>query len=98
GFKRTTVQEAIEALRAAGHLQRVGGGKRGDPYRYHVPNGFCRNSIPTNGRELSQHEQAAGLASAETPAGFGRKSPEPETSDSLHDVAEIEGFLRGGQP
>jgi hypothetical protein len=98
GLKRTTVQEAIEALLASGEILRLGSGKKNDAYRYHLQNGFCRNSFSTNGRELSDHTPAAGLVSAETPAGSGRRNPEPETSGLLRDAVQIERFLQGNQP
>jgi len=74
-LKRTTAQKAIEASLSSGELLHMGSGRRNDAYRYHLQNGFCRNSISTNGRELSEHAPAAGLVSAETPAGSGRMSP-----------------------
>jgi hypothetical protein len=40
GVGRTVTQEAIKELLEAGELRRVGGGVRGDPYRYWRPNGL----------------------------------------------------------
>lgn len=97
-LKRATIQEAIKTLRGTGDILRVGKGKKGDPYRYHTQNTFCRNSISTSGRNHSELAPPGGMDSAETPAGSGRMNPEHENSALTHDTAEIERFLRGGRP
>ncbi len=108
-LKRTTAQEEIATLLGTDDILRVGSGKRGDPYRYHVQNAFCRNSISTSGRNISELTPPGGLVSAETPAGSGRKDPEPENSGTRpspspagdgvdSEVETLTTFLAGDQP
>ena len=36
GFKRTTIQGAVNDLVAQGRLRRIGEGKKGDPFRFYL--------------------------------------------------------------
>jgi hypothetical protein len=75
GLKRTTLQEALSALVTGGQVARVGKGKKTDPYRYHLANSFCRNSITKSGTNNFGIGQFAEMVSAETPGGSGRMNP-----------------------
>jgi hypothetical protein len=53
GVKRATGQRAVTTLCSKGQLARVGGGKRGNPYRYWAPRIDSAQTTPPNGQKES---------------------------------------------
>lgn len=79
GFRTQTLRRALTALMGDGVLERAGGGRKGDPFRYRVArnsgSGGSQYIAGTSKPEFFESNQALGTANTED---NGRKSWEPE--------------------
>lgn len=82
GTRRSTAQEAVAALLAEETVVRLGAGKKGDPYRYHVP---------AEAKKLSA--ETTSLAAAERNRGNGHL-PADVDDPMLRAAADL-GFVGG---
>lgn len=91
GVKRTSAQDALHTLTESGAIERIGGGKRGDPYRYHRgEKDSAATTSPSGGKnpggaqdEESGADSGDSFLSAGTPSLYTaeRKSKEKPASD-----------------
>jgi hypothetical protein len=105
GVKRTVGQEVLREHQAAGLMLRIGGGKRGDPYRYWHPEtdsevqaeilSAAAPVVPaeSNGHHADESEKLSAALTVEVPAESSSDSAPSPTDDRSHDP-----FLSAASP
>lgn len=91
---RTTVQEALGRLLAEGLVERLGSGKRGDPYRYRL---LARDSFPPNSHTNiggNEFPSARGLNGQATVP----EAPQAEAPSCRLCSREAEAYTPEGEP